>query len=78
MKNSNDTIGNGTRDLSAQCLNHMRHRATQSERRCNNIVVCTVSWQLDLQKYLRTYCYAKLMDIKANEVQRGNECILLI
>jgi len=26
MKNSNDTIGNRTRELEAKCLNQLRHR----------------------------------------------------
>jgi hypothetical protein len=29
MKKSNDTIGNRTRDLVAQCLNQLRHRGTR-------------------------------------------------
>jgi hypothetical protein len=50
MKNFNDTIENGTRDLSVQCLNRLHHRVFQKEKRRNNTAVRTVSCQLDLQK----------------------------
>jgi hypothetical protein len=33
MKNSNDTVGNRTRDLAAQCRNQMRHRVPRGEQK---------------------------------------------
>ena len=62
MKNSNDTIGNRTRDLRlvAQCLNQLRHRVpAQHEEGSSDLArtVFTIGLLLLLLLLLRCFCY---------------------
>jgi len=61
MKKSNDTIGNRTRDLPAQCLNQLRHSVPQAQEELTLFSWCNVT-QLLLREHQVSYLHLSVLE----------------